>query len=102
MGSYKIIYSGLEPPDVPFVVPAEPRRLHIRVVVGLAFQFVPDGAISFEPLLVHACKHRNVRVHIVIKPILPGLRSRAILLGSDICARRVGASGEHREAWFGR
>jgi hypothetical protein len=25
-GSYKIIYSGLPPPDVPFVVPAEPRR----------------------------------------------------------------------------
>ena len=51
LGSYKIIYSGLAPPDVPFVVPAEFRRsLHVRVAVGLAFEFVPDGAISLKPL----------------------------------------------------
>ena len=45
LASYKIIYSGLPPPDVPFVVR---RRLHIQVVVGLAFQFVPDGAIGLS------------------------------------------------------
>src|ERR1017187_2951187 len=73
LSSNKIVYSGLAPPDVPFVVPrtlpAEPRRsLHVRVVRGLAFQFIPDGAISFEPLLIHPREHQNVRFHIVVNP----------------------------------
>src|ERR1017187_1763217 len=50
---------GLRPTDEP---------LHARVVLGLAFQFVPDGSISFEPLLVHPREHRNVCIHVVVNP----------------------------------
>src|ERR1017187_4421229 len=50
---------GLRPPDEP---------LYARVVLGLAFQFVPDGSISSEPLLVHPREHRNVCIHVVVNP----------------------------------
>ena len=42
--------------------------LQFRFAVGLAFQFVPDGAISFDPLLIHPREHRNMCIHVIVNP----------------------------------
>ena len=64
MGSYKIIYSWLSAAWCPSGQPQDcgptDEPLHARAVRGLTVQFVPDGPISFEPLLIHL--HQSLRL----------------------------------------
>src|ERR1039458_3656061 len=74
-------FLGPRPTDEPC------RSLHARVVLGVAFQFVPDGSISFEPLLVQPNTILHLSCHGKLERV-QGTQSLPVAVSDDKTLRR--------------